>query len=196
MNKIIKNSVAILLSILIINCNSKNTELFNEDSIQLVENETLIDDIIKLESFKLYKFKFPIDDKYKKTISSEQGIRQTIDPLKQYWHQGIDIACPDGTAVFADKDGKILDVYPSYHNGKKWKGHPVYGGLIIIYHELDNTYSLYAHLSFTNVNIGDYVKMGQQIGLSGGVRGRRASGQSTGPHLHYSVYLDIQNVIF
>lgn len=72
----------------------------------------------------------------------------------------------------------------------------MYGGLIIIYNELDNTYSLYAHLSLTKVTIGDYVKMGQQIGLSGGVKGRRASGQSTGPHLHYSVYLDIQNVIF
>ena len=58
----------------------------------------------------------------------------------------------------------------------------------------DGTTSLYAHLSMTLVTEGTYVSKGQLIGLSGGVKGRRGSGNSTGPHLHFAVYLNIESL--
>ena len=65
---------------------------------------------------------------------------------------------------------------------------------MLIINHFDGTISLYAHLSKTDVREGDYVTRGQLIGLSGGVKGRRASGQTTGPHLHYSVYLNMDDI--
>ena len=145
------------------------------------------------------KFGNPLPEKYKYNITSRQGLRSSISVdsggilTGYHWHNGYDIACPDKTPIYADKDGYITDCYPGYYNGKGWKGHKTFGGLLVITHG-DGTISLYAHLSKTLVRNGDYVSKGQQIGLSGGVKGRRASGISTGPHLHYAIYLNMNNM--
>lgn len=164
----------------------------SEDQINTNSN-----DIIKI-----YKFKSPVPEKYRYNISSKQGIRDNLSVIdiggnevstNQRWHQGIDFALPDKTEVYASKDGYVVSCYPGYYNGQQWKGHPIYGGLIILNH-YDGTLSLYAHLSLTKIKEGDYITQGQCIGWSGGVKGRRASGQSTGPHLHFSVYLNTDTI--
>lgn len=145
-------------------------------------------------------FACPVPNIYWNKISSEQGLR---DPLSEeeagiatsgLWHQGFDYLVPDRTPVFAAKDGEVTCVYPSYFNGRKWRGDRVYGGLILIKH-YDGTITLYAHLSETLVRTGDKVFREQMIGRSGGVRGRRGSGISTGAHLHFSVYLDMKDFV-
>lgn len=173
----------------------KETEIITEAEI-IAEAESTDNNMITFE-----KFSRVLPEKYKYNISSKQGLRKlTIrdtggEPLStnQKWHQGLDIACPDKTEVYADKEGYIAECYPGYYNGSIWKGHRIYGGMLIINH-FDGTISLYAHLSRTDVREGDYVTRGQLIGLSGGVKGRRASGQTTGPHLHYSVYLNMDDI--
>ena len=45
------------------------------------------------------------------------------------------------------------------------------------------------------VKTGDVVSREQTIGWSGGVKGRRGSGASTGAHLHFSIYLDMKDFI-
>jgi murein DD-endopeptidase MepM/ murein hydrolase activator NlpD len=54
-----------------------------------------------------------------------------------------------------------------------------YGNLVIVENGEYRTY--YAHLSSIPVSVGDEVKAGTVIGLSG------STGNSTGPHLHYEI---------
>ena len=164
--------------------------------LKATEEKEQIDASVK----KILPFKFPLDSKYYYNISSTQGLRTPIElpnsggTTSGKYHNAIDISVPDFTPVYAAKAGKVVTVYPSYYNGGgKYKGHPQYGGLIEISHD-DGTKSLYAHLSMTVVREGDTVKTGEKIGHSGGVPGRRGSGQSTGPHLHFEVILNINDM--
>ena len=151
---------------------------------------------------KINKKDFPLPLQYKTLKTSEQGLREAIPNVDggggfslATYHNAIDYASPDKTEVYACDYGYVINVYPSYYNGgAKFKGHPTYGGLIEIRH-FDGTTSLYAHLSMTLVTEGTYVSRGQKIGLSGGVKGRRGSGNSTGPHLHFAIYVNIEDII-
>lgn len=164
-------------------------------------NNKEIDNIIvsndNEEFIKINKFTNPLPEKYMSRISSTQGLRNKLQNntggiiSENCYHNAIDIAVPEGTNVFATKSGKVVNVYPSYYNGgAKYYGHPIYGGLIEIEHD-DGTKTMYAHLSYTIVREGDIVKSGQKIGESGGVVGKRGSGKTTGPHLHYSIIMDL-----
>ncbi len=85
-------------------------------------------------------------------------------------HKGIDIIVPQGTPVIATADG-IVRLSGSMHG---------YGLLIVIEHT-DGIHSAYAHLSQLLVKVGDVIKEGDIIGLSG------ATGRVTTAHLHYEV---------
>lgn len=165
-------------------------ELITEQEEHPENIEELIDFVVEEYINNVEKFYPPLPDKYMSSITSEQGLRSSFSEEELgvtaggIWHNGIDIACPEKTPVYAAKSGIVYDVWRSYYNGSRFNGHKVYGGLIIIYHT-DNTISLYGHLSRTDVQIGEWVEQGQQIGLSGGVKGKRGSGTSTGPHLHF-----------
>ena len=167
------------------------------DNLQIPGKNIGYKEYLETNFSSIEKLKFPLPEKYRYYISSEQGLRESIPNVNagggatlSTYHNAIDIAVPDKTPVYAAKSGYVQTVYPSYYNGDKWKGHPQYGGLIEIKHS-DGTITLYAHLSFTEVREGSYVSTGDEIGWSGGKRGRRGSGNSTGPHLHFSEYIDI-----
>ncbi|BCS82258.1 M23 family metallopeptidase [Anaerocellum diazotrophicum] len=86
------------------------------------------------------------------------------------FHEGIDIAVPWGSNVYA-ADGGIVEFVG-------WLGG--YGKLIIINHQ--NGYkTYYGHLSRFLVSPGQKVAKGQLIAKSG------STGRSTGPHLHFEV---------
>ena len=146
------------------------------------------------------KFKFPINPGRIIRISSYQDVRPAVrsgngeNISNATYHNAIDISCNECTEVFAAKDGVVLTVIKSFYNGTSYTGHPVYGGLVEIMH-LDGTRTLYAHLSKTTVEEGDSVKMGELIGLSGGLPGKRGSGQSSGAHLHFAILLNISQYI-
>jgi len=170
--------------------------LFSINAEQSILSEELKGKLINQTIF-IEKFQFPLPEKYKYSVSSAQGLRNSIpgvgfggSTLNTY-HNAVDFAVPIRTPVYAAKSGTVINCYPGYDNGQKWKGHPSYGGMIEIQHS-DGTRTLYAHLIRTDVKEGDIVEKGQTIGASGGKRGMRASGNSTGPHLHFAVYIDIQ----
>ena len=154
--------------------------------------------IFQEHSIEIIQFKSPLNQKFE--ITSEQGIRNIILDSNgnviagKIYHNALDFYVPEKTPVFASKSGAVITVYPSFYNGKKWKGHPYYGGLIELKHN-DGTRTVYAHLSFTNVKEGETVEQGQEIGLSGGEINKRGSGVSTGPHLHFEIILDIEKFI-
>lgn len=93
-------------------------------------------------------------------------------------HHGIDFAAPIGTPVYAASSGVVL-------NADMGSMSDAFGLAVLIEHG-DKFQSLSAHLSRIDVNIGDWVQAGQQIGLVG------KTGRATGPHLHFELW---QNTI-
>ena len=88
-------------------------------------------------------------------------------------HNGIDLAANMGTAVYAADGGTV--VLAEWYGG--------YGNCIMIDH--GNGYkTLYGHLSYIGVSEGQAVHQGDTIGQVG------STGNSTGPHLHFEVYLN------
>lgn len=107
-------------------------------------------------------------------ITSPFGYR--IHPIfkSRIFHSGIDIAGPNGGAIRASNDGKVI--YAGWYGG--------YGKVVILDHGVVNgrpITTLYGHMSAINVGNGQYVKKGQTIGREG------STGYSTGPHCHFEV---------
>lgn len=98
-------------------------------------------------------------------------------------HRAIDFEASVGTPVFAAEDGIVTSAY--HWNGKVTSGDSnSYGNYVIIEHrDYKNKplRTLYAHLDRMLVRVGDTVKEGSIIGYSG------ATGNVTGPHLHFEV---------
>ncbi|WP_329209807.1 M23 family metallopeptidase [Streptomyces sp. NBC_00683] len=90
-------------------------------------------------------------------------------------HSGQDFAVPIGTKVEAAHSGRVVKAGPNGGGDG-----PAYGNAIVIKHS-NGKYSQYAHLSKIEVNIGDRVKTGEKIALSGN------TGNSSGPHLHFEI---------
>ncbi len=95
------------------------------------------------------------------------------------YHNGVDIAAPIGTPIYAAEDGKIRKI----ENQDRFCRKGAYGKYIAIEHE-NNLTTLYAHLSSwsTNIKEGQAIKRGDVIGYVG------RTGYATGPHLHFTVY--------
>lgn len=90
-------------------------------------------------------------------------------------HKGLDIAGPYGTPVVAAESGTVIEAnnYDSW--GQSW------GYYVLIYHNGTFT-TRYAHLSSVAVSTGQYVEKNTIVGYEG------ATGNVTGPHLHFEVY--------
>ena len=97
-------------------------------------------------------------------------ITSRYGPRRGRAHQGLDIGLKSGDPIYATFDGKV----------RLSKAAGDYGNLVIIRHN-NGLETYYAHLSQRDVEVGDWVVAGQQIGLGG------STGRSTGPHLHYEV---------
>lgn len=107
-------------------------------------------------------------------INNEFGFRRNPFGGRTYeFHPGMDIDGERGEVVIAPANGVVIKA--------GWQGG--YGNLIEIDHGNGLT-TRYGHLSKTNVNIGDTIQRGQEIGLIG------TTGRSTGPHLHFEIRLN------
>lgn len=87
------------------------------------------------------------------------------------WHYGTDLDLNTGDPVLAAFDG-IVRI-------SKWDGGG-YGNYVVVRH-YNGLETLYGHFSKSLVQVGQYVKAGEVLGLGG------STGRSTGPHLHYEV---------
>lgn len=120
---------------------------------------------------------FPMDKKYRTSVTARFGKMKHPFTKEEVMHKGIDIAAPAGEAIYATGDGTVV----------KSEFHEKYGNLIVIKH--DEVYStLYAHMASRLVEQGDQVQTGQKIATNG------TTGLSTGPHLHYEVRKDGENL--
>jgi murein DD-endopeptidase MepM/ murein hydrolase activator NlpD len=113
---------------------------------------------------------WPREDK----INNEFGFRNNPFGGRTYeFHEGIDIGGERGDKVIAAGSGRVIKA--------GWQGG--YGNLIEIDHGNGLT-TRYGHLMKIEVEVGDFVSKGQQIGLVG------STGRSTGPHLHFELRLN------
>lgn len=103
-------------------------------------------------------------------VSDEYGER--IHPILgvPQFHNGVDLAAPNGSPILAAYDGEV--VAASYSDSM--------GNYVMIDHG-DSLYTIYMHASALYVSKGDLVARGEQIAAVG------STGRSTGPHLHFSV---------
>lgn len=90
------------------------------------------------------------------------------------WHTGIDIGASYGDPIYASKSGTVTIA------GWSTTG---YGNFVVINHG-DGSSTLYGHTSSYVVSEGEYVSQGQLIAYVG------ESGNVTGPHLHFNIYID------
>lgn len=107
-------------------------------------------------------------------ITSPFGWRTHPIFKSRIFHSGIDIGGPNGGAIAASNDGRVI--YAGWYGG--------YGKVVILDHGVVNgkpITTLYGHMSAINVSNGQYVKKGQTVGREG------STGYSTGPHCHFEV---------
>lgn len=105
----------------------------------------------------------------KGVITSRYGPRNPTDSNVPKYHTGIDIAVNTGTVFIASMEGTVQEVSSQGDYGNHVK---ITNGDVM---------TLYAHCSKIYVNQGDTIKQGQEIGETG------ATGNVTGPHLHFEI---------
>ena len=105
------------------------------------------------------------------TLTSAFGMR--VHPISGRWkmHNGVDMAAPQGTPIYAAKSGKVTKT--AFQAGG--------AGYYVSINHGDGFTSVYMHMTHYIVSPGTYVNAGQVIGYVG------STGGSTGPHLHFGI---------
>ncbi len=117
------------------------------------------------------------EEELAKEISSDYGYR--VHPIygTTLFHNGVDMAADTGSPILAAADGTVIAA--SYSSSM--------GNYVMIDHG-GGLYTIYMHASALYVSQGQSVTAGTQIAAVG------STGNSTGPHLHFSVRLNGQYV--
>lgn len=115
---------------------------------------------------------------YYTMVTSPYGWRvHPVTGEQQSFHSGIDLAAGYGTPIYAARSGLVTT------SGYHWS----FGNYVVINHG-DGYSTLYAHMQERACSEGDRVYQGEVIGYVG------STGESTGPHLHYTVYYNGETV--
>ena len=105
--------------------------------------------------------------------SSAFGLRRTFNGEPRNPHSGLDVAVPVGTPVKAPAAGRVTLTGDYFFNGRT----------VFVDHG-QGLISMLCHLSRIDVAVGDEVRAGEVVARSG------VSGRATGPHVHWSVFLN------
>ncbi len=143
-----------------------------DDETSLIQRATLAKMTSSQKSFMLQTI--PNGSPLSKTkITAKFGYRIHPFSKKKQFHNGVDLRAKRKTNVYAPADGVVKYTRKQIHGG--------FGSIVKITHNYGFD-TLYAHLNKILVKVGDVVKKGDLIALSGN------TGASTGPHLHYEIH--------
>jgi len=111
-------------------------------------------------------------------VSTIFGVRRYYNGVfaQNYYHRGVDYATGTGTSVVAPAAGRVALI------GREREGFRVHGNTVGIDHG-QGVLSIFLHLHRIDVREGDFVSAGQRLGTVG------STGASTGPHLHWGLYV-------
>lgn len=104
--------------------------------------------------------------------TSPFGTRRTYNKKRKSRHLGLDLDGKTGDAIVAANRGRVVLAADRFYSG----------GTVVVDHG-QGLFTMYFHMSRIDVKQGELVEKGQGLGAVG------ASGQVTGPHLHFSVRL-------
>jgi murein DD-endopeptidase MepM/ murein hydrolase activator NlpD len=93
--------------------------------------------------------------------------------IDEQTHLGYDLASTQHAGVVASNDGRVVYAAPL----------GIYGNCVVVDHGY-GLQTIYGHMSQIDVKVGDDVKRGQVMGLSG------MTGMAGGDHIHFSMQLD------
>jgi murein DD-endopeptidase MepM/ murein hydrolase activator NlpD len=112
-------------------------------------------------------------------VTTVYGVRRYYNGefAENYFHRGVDYAGGVGAPVIAPAAGKVALV------GRETDGFEIHGNVVGIDHG-QGVLSILMHLSRIDVKEGDTVQAGQTVGGIG------STGASTGPHLHWGLYIN------
>ena len=106
-------------------------------------------------------------------LTSPFGEREAPTEGASTFHQGVDLAGPEGTPIVAARSGTVT--VARYSNS---------AGYYVTINHGDGFSSVYMHMTNYVVSVGQYVSQGQLIGYMG------STGVSTGSHLHFGIALN------
>ncbi|NIK78964.1 murein DD-endopeptidase MepM/ murein hydrolase activator NlpD [Paenibacillus castaneae] len=110
-------------------------------------------------------------------VTSLFGVRKDPFTRRATYHAGLDIGGAVGDPIYAAADGTVT----------RSERDRIHGNNVMIDHGRGIS-TRYMHMNARNVEVGDKVVKGQIIGQLGN------TGRSTGPHLHYEVFVNGENV--
>lgn len=127
----------------------------------------------------IYRLPFPKGKQYKVMQAYHGSFSHTSD----FSRYAIDFDLAIGDTICAAADGVVVSEVDAYTLGANDKRLRDYANFITIFHPEVNTYTQYVHIKHAGclVEIGDSVRVGQPIALSGDV------GYVDGAHLHFNV---------
>jgi murein DD-endopeptidase MepM/ murein hydrolase activator NlpD len=125
-----------------------------------------------------YRAPFAVGASYQISQAYPNRITHT-SPESQY---AVDMALPDGTPVYAAREGMVINLRHDSFHGAASVVMMDQANMVEILHD-DGTIAIYAHLHWDSVRVqaGQHVQRGEYIADSGN------TGFTTGPHLHFAV---------
>ena len=138
-------------------------EVIKSEEVALYPDKPVAKSVVKVGK---KGFVWPMDKSYYQYVSSYWGDGRG--------HEAVDIASKVGVPVLSVKDGYVESINSTGS---------AYGQHFVINHG-NGLKTLYAHCSKLYVNVGDKVTQGEVVGLVGN------TGRSTGPHLHFEVFVN------
>lgn len=134
-------------------------------------------------SLPLFPLQVPLPATANRHVAPNYRFGTTMNGLREL-HHGVEFENPMGTLVLAAADGQVVFAAEDAH-GELSPWADFYGNTVVLEHHLPGMktplYTLYAHLSEIQVQVGQQVQAGEPLGLVG------MSGSADGPHLHFEV---------